>query len=192
MARFRRRTCTALLLFTVFIFGTMMVLRTLRTADVLSQSPLGSEPLPIGARMDRCSGSCDATSSSRGHGAGGVNRTAASNSAIFYDVHIFYFAFYGNPPTDGKYIHWDHALEPHWDPKIAPSYPRGRHVPPEDIGSSFYPELSPYSSRDPDVLDSHMQQIEASGAGRELGPGPNHSPGLRVCMWGRNRHSGGG
>lgn len=170
----------------------MMVLRTLRTADVLSQSPLGSEPLPIGARMDRCSGSCDATSSSRGHGAGGVNRTAASNSAIFYDVHIFYFAFYGNPPTDGKYIHWDHALEPHWDPKIAPSYPRGRHVPPEDIGSSFYPELSPYSSRDPDVLDSHMQQIEASGAGRELGPGPNHSPGLRVCMWGRNRHSGGG
>lgn len=38
-------------------------------------------------------------------------------------------------------------------------------MPPEDIGSSFYPELNPYSSRDPDVLESHMEQIGASAAG---------------------------
>lgn len=66
---------------------------------------------------------------------------------------------------DGKYMHWDHALVQHWDPKIASSYPRGRHMPPEDIGSSFYPELGPYSSRDPDVIESHMEQIGAAAAG---------------------------
>uniref|UniRef100_A0A8C2X450 Mannosidase endo-alpha like n=1 Tax=Cyclopterus lumpus TaxID=8103 RepID=A0A8C2X450_CYCLU len=84
---------------------------------------------------------------------------------IFYDVHIFYYTWYGTPHMDGKYIHWDHILVPHWDPKIASSYPRGRHMPPQDIGSSFYPELNPYSSRDPDVLESHMEQIGASAAG---------------------------
>lgn len=38
-------------------------------------------------------------------------------------------------------------------------------MPPEDIGSSFYPELSPYSWRDPDVLESRMEQTAASAAG---------------------------
>ena len=73
--------------------------------------------------------------------------------------------WYGTPHMDGKYMHWDHALVQHWDPKIASSYPRGRHMPPEDIGSSFYPELGPYSSRDPDVIESHMEQIGAAAAG---------------------------
>uniref|UniRef100_A0A8C7VH42 Glycoprotein endo-alpha-1,2-mannosidase-like protein n=1 Tax=Oncorhynchus mykiss TaxID=8022 RepID=A0A8C7VH42_ONCMY len=73
--------------------------------------------------------------------------------------------WYGNPSMDGKYMHWDHVLVPHWDPKIAASYPKGRHMPPEDIGSSFYPELGPYSSRDPDLLESHMEQIGAAAAG---------------------------
>lgn len=84
---------------------------------------------------------------------------------VSYDVHIFYYSWYGNPQMDESYLHWDHILVPHWDPKIAASYPRGRHVPPEDIGSSFYPELGPYSSRDPEVLESHMEQISTAGAG---------------------------
>lgn len=40
-------------------------------------------------------------------------------------------------------------------------------MPPEDIGSSFYPELNPYSSRDPDTLESHMEQIGAAAAGKD-------------------------
>uniref|UniRef100_A0AAY5F0E2 Glycoprotein endo-alpha-1,2-mannosidase-like protein n=1 Tax=Electrophorus electricus TaxID=8005 RepID=A0AAY5F0E2_ELEEL len=84
---------------------------------------------------------------------------------IFYDIHIFYYLWYGTPQMDRGYIHWDHVLVPHWDPKIAASHPKGRHSPPEDIASSFYPELGPYSSRNPSVLESHMEQIESSAAG---------------------------
>ncbi|TKS82358.1 Glycoprotein endo-alpha-1,2-mannosidase-like protein [Collichthys lucidus] len=175
MARIRRKACIALFLFTLFIFGAMMGLRTLKPSDGFSDLAPGLEILPmIGGKMDRRSVSLDATASP-GHArpAGSNPKAVLSNSGpegtIFYDVQIFYYTWYGNPHMDGKYIHWDHILVPHWDPKIASSYPRGRHMPPEDIGSSFYPELNPYSSRDPDVLESHMEQIGASAAGTVQG-----------------------
>lgn len=38
-------------------------------------------------------------------------------------------------------------------------------MPPEDIGSSFYTELGPYSLRDLGVLESHVEHIAASAAG---------------------------
>lgn len=148
-----------------------MGLRTLKPSDGFSDLAPGVELLPmIGGKMDRRSVSRDASASpGQARPAGSNTKAAISNSGpegtIFYDVHIFYYTWYGNPHLDGKYIHWDHILVPHWDPKIASSYPRGRHMPPEDIGSSFYPELNPYSSRDPDVLESHMEQIGASAAG---------------------------
>ncbi|KAI4812021.1 hypothetical protein KUCAC02_014878 [Chaenocephalus aceratus] len=171
MARLRRKACIALFLFTLFIFGAMMGLRTLKPTDGFSDLSPGVELLPmIGGKMDRRSVSRDAYAAP-GEAQPGASKTKAvlSNSGpegtIFYDVHIFYYTWYGNPNLDGKYIHWDHILVPHWDIKVASSYPRGRHMPPEDIGSSFYPELNPYSSRDPDVLESHMEQIGASAAG---------------------------
>ncbi|KAM6936604.1 glycoprotein endo-alpha-1,2-mannosidase-like protein isoform 2-T2 [Lycodopsis pacificus] len=171
MARLRRKACIALFLFTLFVFGTLMGLRTLKPSDGFSDLAPGLELLPmIAGKMDRRSVSRGATASpDQDRPAGSDTKAVVSNSGpegtIFYDVHIFYYTWYGNPDMDGKYIHWDHILVPHWDPKIASSYPRGRHMPPEDIGSSFYPELNPYSSRDPDVLDSHMEQIGASAAG---------------------------
>nr|XP_040021080.1 glycoprotein endo-alpha-1,2-mannosidase-like protein [Gasterosteus aculeatus aculeatus] len=171
MARLRRRACIALFLFTLFVFGTMMGLRTLKPSDGFSDLAPGLELLPaMAGKVDRRSVSRDATASpGQVRPADSNTHAVLSNSGpegtIFYDVHIFYYTWYGNPSMDGKYIHWDHILVPHWDPKIASSYPRGRHAPPEDIGSSFYPELNPYSSRDPDVLESHMEQIGASAAG---------------------------
>lgn len=168
MARLRRRACVALFLFSLFIFGTMMGLRTLKPTDGYSDRTPDLEPL--GGKMDRRSVSRDTPASpGQSRPAGGDTKAVVANSGpegtIFYDVHIFYYTWYGTPLMDGKYLHWDHVLVPHWDPKIASSYPRGRHMPPEDIGSSFYPELNPYSSRDPDVLESHMEQIGASAAG---------------------------
>ncbi|KAM9851564.1 glycoprotein endo-alpha-1,2-mannosidase-like protein isoform 2-T2 [Aulostomus maculatus] len=172
MARLRRKACIALFLFTLFIFGTMMGLRTLKPSDGFSDLAPGLELLPmIGRKVDQRSVSRDApaTPGQSQPAAGSNTKVVLLNSGpegtIFYDVHIFYYVWYGTPHMDGKYIHWDHILVPHWDPKIASSYPRGRHMPPEDIGSSFYPELNPYSSRDPDVLESHMEQIGASAAG---------------------------
>ena len=30
-----------------------------------------------------------------------------------YNIHIFYYAWYGNPEHDGKYVHWNHQFLPH-------------------------------------------------------------------------------
>ncbi|RXM29946.1 Glycoprotein endo-alpha-1,2-mannosidase-like protein [Acipenser ruthenus] len=169
MARLRKKACVALFLFTLFIFGTMMGLRTLKPSDGFSDLAPGLKLLPVAAeRMDRRSVSSEVVVSPIHVHAITDTKVVYTNSNpegdIYYDVHIFYYTWFGTPKLDGKYIHWDHVLVPHWDPKIAASYPKGRHTPPEDIGSSFYPELGPYSSRDPDILESHMEQLRAAAA----------------------------
>lgn len=80
-------------------------------------------------------------------------------------IHAFYYMWYGNPAMDGKYYHWNHHYLPHWKPAIAKRYPRGGHIPPDDIGASFYPELGCYSSRDPEVIETHMYQLRKAGVG---------------------------
>ena len=83
-----------------------------------------------------------------------------------YDVHIFYYGWYGNPEFDGKWLHWNHERLPHWNPSIAAQYSRARHNPAEnDVGSTFYPKNKFYSSHDPKVVEDHMVQIRRSGAG---------------------------
>lgn len=82
-----------------------------------------------------------------------------------YNVHVFYYTWYGNPHFDRKYIHWNHPLLPHWNPKIVPEYATGTHTPPDDIGASFYPALGPYSSRDPSVIEAHIQQLRTAAIG---------------------------
>ncbi|VDN50349.1 unnamed protein product, partial [Dracunculus medinensis] len=77
-------------------------------------------------------------------------------------VHIFYYPWYGNPEFDKKFFHWNHAYLPHWDKVIAKKFIQGIHVPPEDIGSNFYPLLGPYSSRDPSVIEQHMKWISSA------------------------------
>ncbi|XP_017319332.1 glycoprotein endo-alpha-1,2-mannosidase-like protein [Ictalurus punctatus] len=167
MARLRRRSCVLLFLFALLVLGTLMGLRTLKPSDGFSDRDL----LPIkGEKVDRRSVFSDVPSSAAQERVVASNAKAAGSNpsldrGVSHDIHIFYYTWYGNPQTDERYLHWDHILVPHWDPKIAASYPKGRHVPPEDIGSSFYPELGPYSSRDPEVLESHMEQISTAGAG---------------------------
>jgi len=39
------------------------------------------------------------------------------------------------------------------------------HIPPNDIGANFYPQLGAYSSRDATVISQHMRWIRQSGAG---------------------------
>lgn len=78
-----------------------------------------------------------------------------------YDVHVFYYPWYGNPATDGKYIHWNHR----YLPKHRNVSSTARHKPPEDIASSFYPLLGPYSSRDKTTVDYHLKKIREAGIG---------------------------
>jgi hypothetical protein len=86
-------------------------------------------------------------------------------SEVNEDAHVFYYSWYGNPEFNGEYYHWNHPLLPHWDAKEAAKWPKGRHKPPADVGASFYPELGPYSSSDPAVMEQHMLQIKSAGIG---------------------------
>ena len=81
------------------------------------------------------------------------------------NVHIFYYIWYGNPKTDGKYIHWNHKYLPHWRKEIAKRFQNGAHIPPDVIGSDFYPQLGCYSSSDVSTIKNHLEQIRSSGAG---------------------------
>ena len=88
------------------------------------------------------------------------------NSTVNFNLHIFYYPWYGNPEHDQKYIHWNHPFLPHWDKKEAAKWPSGIHQPPDDIGANFYPKLGPYSSKDPLVLQQHMKDITSARVGK--------------------------
>ena len=80
----------------------------------------------------------------------------------------FYYPWYGNPATDGRFANWNHAVAVRGE---APrSYPGG-----DDIGSNFYPSLGCYSVNDPNVLREHMRQLRQAGVGV-----------LCASWWGRN------
>lgn len=89
-----------------------------------------------------------------------------AKTKMSYNVHVFYYPWYANPETDGEYHHWNHPYLPHWNKEEAKKYETGTHIPPDDIGSNFYPELGPYSSRDPQVIHKHMAQMQKAGIGK--------------------------
>lgn len=87
------------------------------------------------------------------------------NYTVSYNIHIFYYPWYGNPLVDGEYYHWNHQYLPHWNKDEAKKYQTGTHIPPDDIASNFYPQLGTYSSHDPDVIQVHMAQMLKAGVG---------------------------
>ena len=86
-------------------------------------------------------------------------------NGLNYNVHVFYYMWYGNPQNDGKYFHWNHRLLQNWREKVKRAMVR-RHFPPLDIASNYYPELGPYSSSNSEVLSIHMEQIKNAGIGK--------------------------
>lgn len=76
-------------------------------------------------------------------------------------IHIFYYNWYGAPPLQKEFVHWQ----------------QGGHVPPDDIGSNYFPKLGPYSSGDPAVLKQHMAWIKQAGVGT-----------LCLTWWGRESY----
>jgi glycoprotein endo-alpha-1,2-mannosidase len=82
---------------------------------------------------------------------------------VNYNVHTFYYAWFGNPEVDGEYSHWNHHIIPHWIDSTwndAGNYPGG-----DDIGANFYPQLGCYSTNDPEIINLHMKQIRKAGIG---------------------------
>ncbi len=86
--------------------------------------------------------------------------------AVSYNLHVFYYPWYRTADYDGMYYHWNHRYLPHWEAREASRWPSGHHRPPDDIGANFYPQLGPYSSRDPQIIAAHMKQIRNAGIGR--------------------------
>ena len=82
-----------------------------------------------------------------------------------YCIHTFYYMWYGNDHIDGRYLHWNHRYLPHWEKSITKRYPQGAHIPPHDIGASFYPELGCYSSKDSAIMEQHMLQLRQARVG---------------------------
>ena len=62
-------------------------------------------------------------------------------------VAIFYYAWYGTPAVDGVWQHWD----------------QGGSVPPQAIGSSYYPARGVYSSGTGSVVRAQMREIASTG-----------------------------
>tara|TARA_Y100000768_G_scaffold332945_1_gene272796 strand:- start:233 stop:631 length:399 start_codon:yes stop_codon:yes gene_type:complete len=85
------------------------------------------------------------------------------NNDLNYNLHTFYYAWYGNKEIDGSQRHWNHEVLPHWSNNTwndLPDFPGG-----EDIGANFYPELGNYSSNDVSTISKHIDMIKQSGIG---------------------------
>lgn len=81
-------------------------------------------------------------------------------------VHAFYYPWYASAEVDGQWAHWNHPVLPHWIARVNAQYPIGKiHTPPDDIGSTYYPTLGPYSSADPKVIDQHLRWVAEAGIG---------------------------
>lgn len=194
MARFRRKYCVTLIALVLLVLVITVVLKGLPPEDSLLSEPFGvdlflgrknkmekddvKKPEPIKISESTKSGK-DAD----------LEATLRRFPPPNYYVHAFYYAWYGNPKFDGRYIHWDHVQLPHWDAKVAERYPQGRHTPPDDIGSNFYPSLGPYSSKDPAVIEAHMQQLRTAAIGKDgmipsVFPARDITSGLsRIFLW---------
>lgn len=96
-----------------------------------------------------------------------VNDGTSSSPAAPFNVSYvlaFYYLWYGNPETDGRYMHWNHSVLPHWTPAVNSRYPNvGKsHEPPAHIHAKFYPARGCYSVADPDTLQSQMTELRRS------------------------------
>lgn len=197
MAKFRRRTCIILSLFILFIFSVMMGLKMLRPNKAAFGVPFGLDLLPeVHQRLPHLGKNSDSQMSDKINSETNIKNLKRNEITVKpskasepyveelpplnYYLHVFYYSWYGNPQFDGKYIHWNHSVLKHWDPRINKNNPQGKHNPPDDIGSSFYPELGTYSSRDPAVIEAHMKQIYSASIGNYFI--------LYVYVWGRTVH----
>ncbi|XP_016422998.1 glycoprotein endo-alpha-1,2-mannosidase-like [Sinocyclocheilus rhinocerous] len=168
MARFRRKSCCALIALALAVFIITVILKSLSPEDNNFGSQFALRLIPPPRQIEQDNNIVVSAKPAQMIPAEKADRME-NKMQYFpepnYNVHAFYYVWYGNPQFDGKYVHWDHPLLPHWDPKVASGYPTGRHQPPDDIGANFYPALGPYSSRDPSVLEEHMRQLRTADVG---------------------------
>ena len=78
-----------------------------------------------------------------------------------YNLHVFYYNWYGNPEFDGEYRHWAHdVLKKNSEDTTTGHFPGG-----ENIGANYFPLLGTYSCNDSSVIKKHMEMISRAGVG---------------------------
>jgi glycoprotein endo-alpha-1,2-mannosidase len=101
------------------------------------------------------------------------------------DVHVFYYIWWQNAHSvDGKWLHWNHDVLPHWTPAVNSKYPQigKRHDPEkEHIASNFWPLRGPYSSGERSTVRAHFESMAQHGIGTVV-----------VSWWGRKEIAGPG
>ena len=55
-----------------------------------------------------------------------------------YNVHAFYYAWYGNPELDDQWYHWNHEYLANWDKKDTQKMPTGKHIPENGEYKNFH------------------------------------------------------
>ncbi|CAL1135246.1 unnamed protein product [Cladocopium goreaui] len=78
-------------------------------------------------------------------------------------VHAAFYLWYGNIETDGRWMHWDHKVLPHWDPKVDELHRKFSWQPPDEPHSTFYPEKGTYSSANNETLHAQFQELRQAG-----------------------------
>ena len=97
-------------------------------------------------------------------------------SSVNYNIHTFYYNWYGNPQYDGKYHHWSHDILPHWSDTTWDD--AGKFEGGDDIGANFFPKLGNYSSNDPNLIKTHLKMMIKAGIGVFV-----------ISWWGQNSYS---
>eukprot|EP00435_Cladocopium_sp_Y103_P043424 s911_g12.t1 len=65
--------------------------------------------------------------------------------------------------TDGRWMHWDHKVLPHWDPKVDELHSKFSWEPPDEPHSTFYPAKGTYSSANNETLYAQFQELWEAG-----------------------------
>jgi glycoprotein endo-alpha-1,2-mannosidase len=107
------------------------------------------------------------------------------SSSFNPNVHAFFYLWYGNPETDGKYIHWNHSLLPHWTEAVNNQHggidyfkTHEFDVESGEIHSPYTPHRGLYSSRNLTTIRDQFKEMFSHGIGvAVLSYIPSHSSG---------------
>jgi len=94
-------------------------------------------------------------------------------------VHAAFYLWYGNPQVDGRWLHWNHKVLPHWDKQVDARHPKFDWRPPDEPHSPSMPLRGTYSCRDKVVLREQFQELAAAGVDSAM-----------VSWWGRKDYKG--
>lgn len=91
---------------------------------------------------------------------GTCTRTRNSSEAA---VHAAFYLWYGTPEVDGKWMHWNHKVLPHWERHIDERHKKFDWEPPHEPHSPFMPSAGCYSSRDNATLKRQFSEMKRAG-----------------------------